>query len=188
MADRNPDFVIGFVNGFTYKSLSLNFLIDARKGGDVYNGTESYLYRTGLSTKTLDRETPRVFTGVLKDGLENTDKPTPNTIQVVPYYNNGFYTALADENFIERDVNWLRLKEVTLRYALPQSLLNRTRLFKSASVFVTGTDLLLLTNYTGGDPGVNASNSVTGGSGGYGIDFGNVPLPRAFNVGINVGF
>ena len=52
---------------------------------------------------------------------------------------------------------------------------------------MTGTDLLLLTNYTGGDPGVNGTNTATGGSGGYGYDFGNLPLPRVFNVGINIG-
>ena len=78
----------------------------------------------------------------------------------------------------------MRLKEVTVRYALPASLLNRTKLFKSASLFATGTDLLLLTNYTGGDPGVNGVNTATGG---YGIDFGNLSLPRVFNVGINIG-
>ncbi|MGF7215558.1 TonB-linked SusC/RagA family outer membrane protein [Spirosoma lacussanchae] len=187
VADRNPDFVIGFLNSFRYHDLSLNFLFDIRKGGDVYNATESYLYRTGLSTKTLDRETPRVFTGVLKDGLENSDTPTRNSIQVVPYYNNNFYTSLADETFIERDINWVRLKEVTVRYNLPTSVLGRSRIFKSASVFFTGNDLFLLTNYTGGDPGVNAVNTATGGSGGFGIDFGNLPLPRVFNAGINIG-
>ncbi|WP_240699297.1 SusC/RagA family TonB-linked outer membrane protein [Spirosoma sordidisoli] len=187
VADRNPDFVVGFLNSFRYRDLSLNFLFDIRKGGDVYNATESYLYRTGLSTKTLDRETPRVFTGVLKDGLENSDTPTRNSIQVVPYYNNNFYTSLADETFIERDINWVRLKEVTVRYNLPTSVLGRSRIFKSASVFFTGNDLFLLTNYTGGDPGVNAVNTATGGSGGFGIDFGNLPLPRVFNAGINIG-
>lgn len=187
VGDRNPDFVMGFVNSFRYKDLSLNFVLDVRKGGDVYNGTESYLYRTGLSTNTLNREQPYIFQGVLKDGLENTATPTANTVQVVPYYNNAYYTALADEAFIERDINWLRVKELTLRYTLPASALNRTRLFKTASVFATGTDLLLLTNYTGGDPGVNGTNTATGGSGGYGYDFGNLPLPRVFNVGINIG-
>lgn len=195
VGDRNPHFTMGFLNTFRYKNLSLNLLLDIRKGGDVFNGTEDYLYRNGLSTKTLDRETPRVIQGVLKDGLENTANPTPNTIQVIPYYSNGFYgsanttpATLADETFIERNVNWLRVKEVTLRYALPPTVLANSRVFKSVSVFATGTDLLLLTNYTGGDPGVNASNSVTGGSGGYGIDYGNIPLPRAYNVGISVGF
>ena len=188
VGDRNPDFVIGFVNSFKYKNIGLSFVLDARKGGDVYNATESYMYSRGLSMKTLDRETPYTFRGVLKDGLENTESPTKNSIQVTPYYNNAFYSALADENFIERDVNWLRVKELTLRYSIPSSVLSRAKLFKSANVFVTGTDLLLLTNYTGGDPGVNGNNTATGGSGGQGIDFGNLPLPKVFNVGINLGF
>ena len=194
VGDRNPAFTMGFLNSIRYKNLSLSLLLDIRKGGDVYNATEDYLYRTGLSLKTLDRETPRVVRGVLKDGLENSANPTPNTIQVIPYYNSGFYgssaspTSLADETFIERNVNWMRVKELTLRYNLPPSMLGNGKTFKSVALFATGTDLLLLTNYTGGDPGVNASNSVTGGSGGYGIDYGNIPLPRGFNLGINVGF
>lgn len=188
VGDRNPDFVVGLVNTFSYKNFGLNFVIDVRKGGDVFNATELYLYNRGLSPKTLDREKPYTFTGVLKDGLENTDNPTPNTIQVVPYYNNSFYTALADEEFIERDVNWMRLKELTLRYNFAPSLLQRSRVVKTAGLFVTANDLFMLTNYTGGDPGVNAANTVTGGSGGMGIDYGNLPLPRVFNIGVNIGF
>lgn len=188
VGDRNPDFTVGFVNSFRYKSFGLSFVLDLRKGGDVYNATEAYMYNRGLSMKTLDRETPYIFRGVLKDGLENTATPTPNTIQVTPYYNNTFYTALSDENFIERDVNWLRVKELTLRYTFAPTLLSRVKLFKTANLFLTGTDLLLLTNYTGGDPGVNGNNTATGGSGGQGIDFGNLPLPKVFNVGVNLGF
>ncbi|GAB3554548.1 SusC/RagA family TonB-linked outer membrane protein [Spirosoma fluminis] len=188
VANRNPDFVLGFLNTFTIKNnLSLSFLLDIRKGGDVYNATEEFMFRQGLSKNTLDRTTPRVINGVLKDGLENTATPTKNTVQLIPYYNSEYYTAFADEDFIERNINWMRVKDVTLRYNLPASLLNRSRAFKTASVFFTGTDLLLLTNYTGGDPGVNASNSVTGGSGGFGIDFGNLPLPRTYNVGLTIG-
>ncbi|GAB3498325.1 SusC/RagA family TonB-linked outer membrane protein [Spirosoma knui] len=188
VANRNPDFVLGFLNTFTIKNnLTLSFLLDIRKGGDVYNATEEFMFRQGLSKNTLDRTTPRVINGVLKDGLENTATPTKNNIQLIPYYNSEYYTAFADEDFIERNINWMRVKDVTLRYNLPASLLNRSRVFKTASVFFTGTDLLLLTNYTGGDPGVNASNSVTGGSGGFGIDFGNLPLPRTYNVGLTIG-
>ena len=137
--------------------------------------------------KTLDREKPIVYKGVLKDGLENSATPTPNNIQIIPYYNTAYYGSLSDENFIERNVSWVRLKEITLRYNLPNTLLARTKLFKSANLFVTGNDLFILTNYTGGDPGVNGANTATGGSGGQGIDFGNLPLPRVFNVGINIG-
>jgi TonB-linked SusC/RagA family outer membrane protein len=190
VGDRNPDFLMGLSNSFTYKSLSLSFLIDIRKGGDVYNATDAFLYRNGLSDKTLDREQARIFEGVLKDGLENSPTPTRNTIQVIPYFNSVAYyqTAVADEQFIEQDVNWLRFRDVTVSYNLPRPWLTKLRIVKSARVYVTATDLFMITNYSGGDPGVNGTNSATGGSGGSGFDFGNLPLPRVFNFGINLSF
>ena len=47
-----------------------------------------YLTTLGKSAKTADRMTPRVVSGILQDGLENTATPTRNTILVTPYYNN----------------------------------------------------------------------------------------------------
>ena len=188
VGDRNPDFTLGINNLLSYRNLQLSFLIDLRKGGDVYNATKLYMFNNGLSTQTLDRMTPRVFNGVLKDGLENTANPTVNTIQVTPFYQNAYYTSQSDEYFIEKDINWFRLKDVTLRYSLPSALLSRSRVFKAASVYFTGTDLLLVTNYTGGDPGVNAVTPAKGGSGGGGIDYGNLPLMKTYNAGITVTF
>lgn len=65
IGDRNPDFSIGFSNQFRYKQLRLSVLLDIRKGGDVFNGTAMYLWRTGLHPKSLDRDTPMTFPGVL---------------------------------------------------------------------------------------------------------------------------
>ena len=57
-----------------------------------------------------------------------------------------------------------------------------------ASVFVTGTDLLLFTNYSGLDPIVNGNTAAVGGSGASGIDYGNFPIPRGINFGLRAGF
>jgi hypothetical protein len=54
-------------------------------------------------------------------------------------------------------------------------------------VYVTGTDLWMKTNYTGLDPLTNGNSAAVGGSGGAGIDYGNLPVPRGFNFGIRVG-
>ncbi len=189
VGDRQPDFTIGWINNFTYKNVSLSFNIDIRKGGSVFNGTEYFLYLTGYSTKTLDRETPRVIEGVLQDGLENTATPTKNTIAITPIYNSDFYntnTAI-EEDFVE-EVNWLRLRDVTLTYRLPSSWLAKQKVVKGASVFFTGTDLLMITNYTGADPSVNANNASNRGFGGAGIDFGSISTPRGFNFGCRVNF
>ncbi len=189
VGDRNPDFRMGFSNSFTYKGLNLNFLWDLKRGGDVFNGTGLYLFNLGLHPKAIEnRETPVTFDGVLKDGLENTGTPTPNNVSIIPYYNNNFYSAsVIDQEFIERDVNWFRLRDITLSYQIPSAWLRKKGMFKTASIGLTATDLILITNYTGGDPGVNGTTVATGGSGSAGFDYGNLPVGKTFNVNVRIG-
>ncbi|MBA3645413.1 MAG: SusC/RagA family TonB-linked outer membrane protein [Gemmatimonadaceae bacterium] len=180
--DRQPKYTIGLTNTLKYKKVSLNFLLDMRRGGDIFNATEHFLTTKGLATSTVDRFTPRVIKGVLRDGKENTSNPTYNTIVVIPASQTTYYTSLSEELFIEKNINWVRLKDITVSYALPRSFM------KDGSVFVTGTDLFLKTNYTGLDPIVNGNTAAVGGSGAVGIDLGNFPIPRGFNFGLKVGF
>lgn len=197
IGDRNPKYMVGLTNQFKYKNVSLSFLLDFRRGGDVFNGNEMFLYRNGLSTRTLDRDQTRVFKGVLRDGNENSATPTINTIQINPYTmgttasdgstSNQYYNSLPESEFVERDINWVRLRDVTIRYQLPARLLGSKKIIRTASVFATGTDLFLITNYTGADPGVNGTTPATGGAGAFGIDFGSLALPRAFTFGVQVG-
>lgn len=187
--DRQPDFKAGVINSFSYKNYSLSFNLDFRKGGDVFNGTEYYLYGAGLSKRTLDRETPVVINGVLADGLQNTTNPTKNTITVYPYYRSDYYAYLntSEADFIET-VDWMRLRDLTFRYTLPSSVVKRQKVFSKASVFVTGTDLFIITNYTGADPSVNANTAFSRGFGGAGIDYGAISTPRGINIGCNLSF
>nr|WP_121270228.1 SusC/RagA family TonB-linked outer membrane protein [Pedobacter schmidteae] len=185
IGDRTPKFTIGLVNRFRYKGWGLSFLWDLRYGGDVLNASEYVAFTRGISLKTLDRETPRIITGVLKDGLENTDNPTRNTISVTPYYTSVYYTTnVSPEMFIERNIKTLRLRDVTLSYDLPQSLVSRLKFAQGLGAFITVTDAVLLTNYSNGDPESNSNTPGVGGIGGFGIDYGNVGKP----IGINLGF
>jgi TonB-linked SusC/RagA family outer membrane protein len=180
--DRQPKYTIGLSNTFRYKRASLDFLLDFRRGGDIFNATEWYLTTRGLATSTLDRNTPRIIDGVLRDGKENTANPTKNNIVVVPALNSAYYTGMSEELFIEKNINWVRLRDITLNLQVPE------RMMKNASIFITGTDLWLKTNYTGLDPIVNGNTAAVGGSGGVGIDYGNFPIPRGLNFGLKVGF
>lgn len=182
--DRQPDFTVGVTNTFRYKGVTLNFLVDFRRGGDVLNATEHFLTTRGLSKRTLDREEARVIDGVLRDGKENSATPTANNIVIIPAQTPAFYTGISEELFIERDINWVRLRDITLRMRLPGRLLKG----REASVFVTGTDLFLFTNYSGLDPIVNSNSAALGGSGAVGIDFGAFPMPRGLSFGMKVGY
>ncbi len=186
--DRLPDFTLGWVNNLAYKNWKLSFLWDIKIGGDIYNGTEHFLTMIGRSKMTADRLTPRVIDGVLSDGLENTDHPTKNTIVVIPYYDDFYYRNLPEEEFIEKDVNWFRLRDVTLNYSFPAKTFRRIKAMKDLSVFFTATDLVLITNYSGADPSVNTNTAGTRGVGTFGFDYGTLPTQAAYNFGIRASF
>ncbi|MFX8934061.1 hypothetical protein ABTN02_20755, partial [Acinetobacter baumannii] len=75
-----------------------------------------YLTTVGKSSRTADRLTPRVVKGVLNDGFQNSANPTVNTIAITPYYQQTYYTSMPEEEFIQKNVNWFRLRDVTLNY------------------------------------------------------------------------
>ncbi|AMW05952.1 SusC/RagA family TonB-linked outer membrane protein [Gemmatimonas phototrophica] len=182
--DRQPLWTMGVTNNIKYKKATISMLWDFRRGGDVFNATQHLLTARGLSMQTLDRETPRIIPGVLRDGKQNSATPTPNNIVVIPQVQPGFYTAMSEELFVEKNINWVRLRDITVRMELPGKYLQARR----ASAFVRGTDLLLFTNYSGLDPIVNGNTAAVGGSGAVGIDFGNFPMPRGFSFGITLGY
>jgi len=186
--DRNPDFTMGINNAFRFNRFRLNFLWDLKVGGDIFNGTHRFLTGAGRSPLTADRFTPRIVKGVLKDGRENTSYPTPNTIVIVPAYNDAYYTNMPEEDFIEKDVNWLRLRDLTLSYALPKSPFRDHGWIRNIEFFATANDLILITNYTGADPAVNGNTAGSRGVGGFGFDYGTMPAPVSLNMGVKASF
>ena len=95
-----------------------------------------------------------------------------------------YYTGISEELFIEKDINWVRLRDVTVRYTLPGKYLRargRQRIRHRHGLF-------LFTNYSGLDPIVNGNTAAVGGSGGAGIDYGNFPMPKGVAFGLKVGY
>ena len=151
------------------------------------NGTEYWNTREGYSTRTLDREQTIIVPGILRDGLENSATPTTNTMQIIPstssYFQDGRVYA---SNFVERDINWLRLREIRISYTLPTAFVQRVKSISSVSVYASGTDLFILSNYSGADPSANSNNAATAGIGGFGIDYFTASTPRGFNAGVRL--
>ena len=188
--DRNPDFTLGLSNSFRVGQWRFSMLWDTKVGGDIFNGTAMFLTRIGRNPlTTADRMTPRVIRGVMNDGLQNSANPTPNTISITPYLNEGYYTTMPEEAFIQRDVNWARLRELTVAYSFKgKPLLIDFNQLKSFELFATANDLILITNYLGADPQVNGNTAGSRGVGGFGFDYGTLPAPISVNIGLRAGF
>lgn len=109
---------------------------------------------------------------------ENTNTNIP---EARLFFNNG---AQASSRFIQ-DGSFVRLRNATLGYNIP-SLWLRNVGIQSARIYVTGMNLLTITDYTGWDPEVNSDDFVTNVAQGY--DFYSPPLPRTIVGGINIKF
>ena len=196
VGNREPAFIGGFSNTFKYKDFSFSFLLDFRKGGDIYNGTAYAMVINGLSRRTLmnDRqsvtvsgvnsETGEAFNQTYKASESYTINGTTfsgkNMIQ--RYWSN---YAANSMNFIT-SVNWLKLRSVSLTYDFG-SLLKNSGAIKGLTATATGTNLFTWTNYKGMDPEVSAAGG-TGGSGSTGIDYLGVPAVESLSFGINLTF
>lgn len=173
-----PDYTAGIRNSFKFKGFTLSGLLDIRQGGILWNGTHARLNQIGRTQESADgRDKYYVIEGVkASDG-------TPNDIRISAF--NYFRTFKGDggtyavENAIE-DGSWIRLRELTLNYDLP-----KMKKVDNLSIYVTGRNLWVSTDYTGVDP----ETSLTGaGSNVGGFDYFNMPGARSYIVGIRAGF
>jgi len=176
-----PDFIFGWTNRVSYKNFELSFLVQGSKGNDIFNEARIRLENTfeGTSVRLLDRWTP-----------DNQDTDVPAFTDQVTRQNAGLSSKVSlgsDGGRLQRyveDGSYVRLKDITLGYSLPQYLINKIGA-KKIRAYVSGTNLITLTNYTGYDPEVSAYN---GNDAQIGVDLSNYPTAKIITFGINVTF
>jgi len=191
LGDRQPKLEFGINSNLSYKGFRLTAMATGRMGATVVNATKREMMGSGSSVESvaLRESAPVVFKGVLKNGSENSSNPTVNNIAVT-YANYGGTSIFTggDEEWIEKDVNYLRLAELRLSYTVPRQWLSNTfgKAISAASIWVSGTDLIVLTNYSGIDAVGNSNSASLGGVGGVGFDNWGVPYPRGLSFGISL--
>ncbi|GAB3921106.1 SusC/RagA family TonB-linked outer membrane protein [Larkinella terrae] len=177
-----PDFELNISNSLRYKNLSLSAQLDWRQGGVFWNHGLAEANWRGLSVGTLDREQDVVLEGV--QGRWNGTQLVvegPNTIKIkkeYPYYSQlwtNYESQLSDASFV-------RLRELTLNYAVPVSKLG-LKWAKSLSVYLSARNVFLISDAFS-DPEVNYSeggNNIAG----YGRS-GITPQTRSFGGGLKI--
>jgi len=178
-----PDWVGTVNSSFTYKRWTLSGLLEYKAGGDMYDVTMRNSIRNGVLKITELRYKQVVF-----DGVKMSDGKTKNDIPVVLDRNNYYNAPAAFSNVADvlvQDASWLRLRNVSLSYALPSNWLVKTKAIKGASVGVTATNFILWTPYKGYDP---QSTAYSSGYNVYGFTGSNIPNFSSiiFNLNINL--
>lgn len=183
-----PNWTGGFnINGYAYGfdfSLNFNFALDY----DVYNANKveftssrKYTNRNLITMMNVDNRWTNIDWST---GEEITDPAAlaaanANTTLWSPAIGNAVLTDWAME-----DGSYLRLQSATIGYTLPEKWTNRVKI-RRLRVYVTGTNLFCLTNYSGYDPEVNTRRSTPLTPG---VDYSAYPKSRGFVAGINLTF
>lgn len=194
IGNPNPKFLLGITNSLQYKNFSLNFLIDMKVGGQMWNGTQGALTFFGMSENTEDRDAPgttsTVFEGVgghydvdgnlILDGAANAQQVGLNEDW---YTGNGGGFGNVATPFVQ-NASTYRLRNLTISYTIPADQFKKGKV-KEIRFYLTGMNLLLFTPYTGVDP---ETSLVGSDSNGQGLDYFNMPNTRSYTLGLNLKF
>jgi len=191
IGNYNPDWLAGISNTFSFKGLSVNFLLDMRVGGTIYSRTKALGFAQGVLEETLlgradgyDLNTEG--NGITGAGVVQTDAGSfePNTTQVsAREWYNAYTLERPIDEALTYDASFVKLRELRLSYTIPNVWLGKLRI-RNAMVSVVGRNLWLLTDASPHfDPEVA---SLTGGMITPGIETLAVPTARSF--GFNLSF
>lgn len=173
----------GLNNAFSWKRLRLDVLTDFKFGGDIYSGSNVNLTGWGLHKQTLAyREGGMPIEGVIETspGVFEPLSMTLNQEQTRNYWGN--LASRAQENFVY-DASFIKLRQVSLEYSLPATLLNKTPLSNVAISFVARNLAILYKNIENVDPEASYTSSS-----GQGIEQFTMPGTRSYGFNVRVVF
>jgi len=182
-----PKFIYGWNNTFTYKNFDLTFLIQGSYGNDIFNAVRIKTEgpAVGTSANLLNRWTST---------NQNTPVPAFTSSQDRNSGLSGHPSKIKMNSADSRSSRWvedgsyIRMKNITLTYNIPTSVLHVAHITKLA-VFATAVNPFTITGYTGYDPEVSSFNRGSRvRAGGLGIDLSNYPSAKTVLCGINLTF
>ncbi|WP_163517589.1 SusC/RagA family TonB-linked outer membrane protein [Gelidibacter japonicus] len=191
IGDINPEWSAGFSNKFTYKNVSLSFLIDVQKGGSIFSLDNYYGMATGLYAETSFindlgnpvRNTLADGGGFINPGVNPDGSINTTRIRADRFGAFGYRRGLPDKAFVY-DAGFVKLREVALSYSLPQSLIGQSSLFKDVTFSVIGSNLWIIDKslpHADPESGLGAGNL-------QGYSVGSLPTTRDFAFNVKLKF
>jgi len=164
-----PDFYGGINNVFSYKNFDFNFLFTFAYGQEVYRDDAKFLEggidgNWNQTTAVLDSWTP--------------DNPNTDAQKMMWQPDNRNYNTT---RWLE-DASYLRLKDLTLSYNLPKSVVDKMKV-QSARIYFKGQNMWTLTNFSGWDPEVNRDHSHNTTQG---VTYLSPPQIKTVMVGVSI--
>ncbi|WP_417941902.1 SusC/RagA family TonB-linked outer membrane protein [Flavobacterium sp. RS13.1] len=164
IGDQIPTATMGFNLQFNYKNLDFAVYTYASLGNDLIRNYERNLSDVNHLDYILDR-----WTG------EGTSNSTPRVT-------TGATSNSVFSDYYVDDASYLRIQNIQLGYTLDPKLTQKAGITK-LRLYVGANNLYTFTKYKGFDPGASTGDPIAGG-----IDYGFYPVPRTYQLGLNLNF
>lgn len=185
LGNQAPKALIGWTNSFSYKNVGLSFQIDGRFGGEFFSGTNVNLQANGAAAVTAPNGQRENFVvdGVIAQGdsyVENTKEVTPQQYwtQVATTGNLGINEA----NIY--DATNIRLRNITLSYNVPSSLL-KSNLLQRARIAFTVNNAWMIKSYA---HGIDPESVFSVNTNATGFENFSTPTSRSYFLNLTLGF
>lgn len=184
LGSPTPDFSYGFTANLQYNSWDATVFVQGNYGNKIYNNTRLYVE----NVRDFNNSSVRIYENHWSPDNMHNDVRFPR-----PVYNDPNENIRASDRWVE-DGSYMRLKNLSIGYTLPQSLTGRVGM-DNLRVYVQGQNLLTFTGYSGLDPelGTNsgdAGNNNIANDGLFSRGYADAawPHPRRFSTGVQVTF
>jgi TonB-linked SusC/RagA family outer membrane protein len=194
IGDPNPDWLGGIANTVTYKNLKLNFLIDIRRGGDIFSldlwygeGTGLYPQTAGLNENGVPKRAPVaegggvILPGVKEDG-------SPNDIRASNEDGNGTvygYPNNPPRAWYVFDGSYIKLRELALTYSVPATIIEKFGPLKGIDISLVGRNLWIIDkNMEFSDP----EETLSSGNATNGYQSGAYPAVKTYGFNFKFNF
>ncbi len=172
-----PTLYGGLNNELNYKNLNFSFLIDYNYGNKILSATSYYSIFRGLNQLTLAGREGGIKTGVTEAGATNT----------VSADAQGYYRSLAQQITSTHvlDGDFIKLRQVSLGYTVPESVVNKLKIFSGVQISFVARNLAILMKKSDNiDPESTFSSNVRY----YGIEGTSLPSTRSYGINVNLKF
>ena len=185
-----PKLYGGFTNTFNYKGIELSVLLTYTYGNDIYNylaSVNTNQNNINLSRNMLVHVMDYAKPTTLADGTIGLSNPGTD-VPRISYGPNGNQTRFTTK-WVE-DGSFIRLKNISLAYNLPATLLARQKIVNGAKIMISAQNVATLTGYKGFDPEVGAyvGRDASSGNQAQGLDYGRYPLTPVYSVNLVLNF
>jgi TonB-linked SusC/RagA family outer membrane protein len=175
-----PKYFGGLRNSFSYKNVDLNFFVYFSQGNKVFNMNRYFQEHAGNRGTSWSMQASMLQAWQKPGDITNIPRIT-NLTNSDGSLNHNFESS----RFME-DGSFVRLRNITLGYTLPQALISRIGI-QRLRAYINVTNLFTITSYSGADPEVNTAQDYANQTV-QGLDFSMPPHPRTIDFGLNLTF